>query len=301
MSCFLKFFVGSLLLLSLFGGAAGAFASDVNCVDQETLKGFYEKFSLLEKEKESLRGKLASCSVPDTKNDGLDVTIKQKEGRQLRALESKVAQLMEENGRLKDKLKELGALPEEDLTEESDPADTESKAEPEAVDNPSDEPSLSPILPSEPTSAPESEVKKEGKAEVVPLLPASIETGSGDPGEVTAQEIAEVRPQDDSVAPTSPFEEACRKEYQGLEKKILGRAGNPGEKKTLEELLARYRSLISGSGEGDTENALCPAEEATARLEQSVLALSEAVKGAPSGQGVIQALYHENRRLEATP
>lgn len=94
-----------LLTLCIFGHSAGSFAVDdevdASCVDQETLRGFYEKFSLLEKEKESLRNKLSVCT---NGQDVLGLSQSQKDGRELRLLESRIAQLEEENKGLRQRL-----------------------------------------------------------------------------------------------------------------------------------------------------------------------------------------------------
>lgn len=135
MNRLLAYFGRLFILLCLLGHGASAFASENSCVDEETLKGFYEKFSLLEQEKEALRTKASSCPAAGEKEDGLSVPLSQKEGRALRYLESKVAQLEEENGKLRDKLKALGALPDEDLAAEEPETESEgAEPKPEAKD-----------------------------------------------------------------------------------------------------------------------------------------------------------------------
>lgn len=130
MNRLLAYFGRLFIVLCLLGHGVTAFASENTCVDEDTLKGFYEKFSLLEQEKEALRTKLSSCSAEGEKAAELSVTLSQKDGRALRYLESKVSQLEEENDKLRDKLKALGALPDEDIAGE-EPEDKPEEAPPE--------------------------------------------------------------------------------------------------------------------------------------------------------------------------
>lgn len=221
MNRLLAYFGRLFIVLCLLGYGVSAFASENSCVDEETLKGFYEKFSLLEQEKEALRTKLSSCPAAGEKEGGLSVPLSQKDGRTLRYLESKVAQLEEENVKLRDKLKALGSLPDEDLageepeaeSEEAEPAlEDKAKAEetaPKISEPLEDAPLEGPVLPdgvapaetggepADPAPAPEtapvpgeptpaSEEDKQSDIQPAPTeapepAPELIETGSGGP------------------------------------------------------------------------------------------------------------------------
>lgn len=337
MNRLLAYFGRLFILLCLLGHGASAFASENSCVDEETLKGFYEKFSLLEQEKEALRTKASSCPAAGEKEDGLSVPLSQKEGRALRYLESKVAQLEEENGKLRDKLKALGALPDEDLAAEEPETESEgAEPKPEAKDQApkvsepvADAPLEGPVLPDgvaptetetespETAPVPEEAVpasEEDKKSDIVPVpadtpehAPELIETGSGGPDSAAsiAWNILKSDPLRAQPAPTpavkSAFEDSCASQYAAFEKGLLKLAKAEGERKTLQELSGQHKVLISGvSGAGSEDSAfLCPDEAASKRLATSLPRLEDALREAESGQQAIQILYQENRKLES--
>lgn len=135
-----------LLTLCLYGYSERVLAADpldgATCVDEETLRGFYEKFNLIEKEKEALRGKLASCTGGESQESALGLPLPQKDGRELRALESRVAQLEEENKALRERLNDP-ATDKHSLKTLSDPSDIKTSQ----ASSVASEPRQQPVLP----------------------------------------------------------------------------------------------------------------------------------------------------------
>lgn len=129
-----------LLALCLFGHSVISFAADeqagASCVDELALRGFYEKFSLIEKEKEALRNKLSVCTAGQNKQEQtpLGIPLSQQEGRELRLLEARVAQLEEENKALRDKLNVAVEPHSATTVPENQPSLPDNKSEDDAID-----------------------------------------------------------------------------------------------------------------------------------------------------------------------
>ncbi|MCB1592237.1 MAG: bZIP transcription factor [Alphaproteobacteria bacterium] len=303
MNRLIAYFGRLFIVLCLFGYGLPVFASEPSCVDEDTLNGFYEKFSLLEKEKEALRGKLATCTFSGHDGKELPVTISQKDGRHMRYLESKVAQLQEENEKLKDKLKDLGVLPDEDVPDEARGEAPDEPVLPKIIEDEVQGQDAEPIPGKSGDDGKakaedgaqggdaQENMKPEDRTNYEAAPPELIETGSGGPAPQKADPSLTVA--------KSAFEDGCVARYTAFEKEILGYAGrNEGEKQTLKQLLTRHRELINGSG-GDVPSVLCPDEAASARLDTSISRLNSSLSETGSGQQAIQSLYFENRKLES--
>lgn len=337
MNRLLAYFGRLLIVLCLLGHGASALASENTCVDEETLKGFYEKFSLLEKEKEALRTKLSTCSIAGEQAAELSVTLSQKDGRQLRYLESKVTQLEEENGKLRDKLIALGALPDEavadDAPEEtSEPLvpdkDAKAKGAELKVSEPvADAPLEGPVLPagggseaelSDPGvnngAAPAAETPDEApsapqdkKSDIVPVpaspsAPELIETGSGGPE--SAAKIAWNILKNDPIRTEASAPIIEKSAYE---------EGCASRYQAFEKTLL---GLTSVQGErktlqelseqhrrlisaSDEGTVLCPDQAASARVSETLERLERTIREAATSQQAIQILYYENRKLES--
>lgn len=335
----LAYFGRLLFVLCLVGHgvSASAFASQNTCVDEETLKGFYEKFSLLEKEKEALRTKLSTCSIAGEQAAELSVTLSQKDGRQLRYLESKVTQLEEENGKLRDKLIALGALPDEALSgevneeaSESLVPDKDANTEVPAakVSEPvADEPLEGPVLPAggdaeaEPSdpglnnsAAPPAETPDDAppapedkKSDIVPepaspSAPELIETGSGGPESAAtiAWNILKNDPiRTEAAAPI--IEKSAYEEGCALRyqafEKTLLGLTSVQSERKTLQELSEQHRRLISSSEEGT--VLCPDQATSTRVSETLERLERTMREAATSQQAIQILYYENRKLES--
>lgn len=318
-----------MLALCLSGHSVSAFAADTACVDDDTLQGFYEKFSLLEKEKEALRDQLASCSTAKPDNS-LSIPLSQKEGRQLRYLESKITQLEEENKTLKDKLKtyEPGAADDnKDGDSEPQKDDTEDESESEEK---SGDPIDSPVLPV-PREKPENhsspEISPAQEPPVIEFAPEpaddketgekksgvdrfdKIETGSGantDSAAFPAQDTPSSPVQEitDSAEITA-LTQRCTTLFSDFGNDVSRGAHSENERKTFADLISSlqdvlilhaYTSLPLPAASG--EKVLCPTKESADFAESTVHAIKQRLKSARSAQEKIQILYQEKVKLE---
>lgn len=319
----LRVFLGcALMLLCLCGHGFPAFALENSCVDEATLKDFYDKFGLLEQEKEALRNKLATCISGADKAGELAVPLSQKDGRQLRYLESKIAQLQEENNRLKDKLKALGtdaggeqAAAETANMVTNDPVLSEGASQgalenvvaPERAESSSERgipvPRTKPVHGSvHPDDA--AEDKKSDRSVPAPeVAPELIETGSGgpvDPDQAIVWNTSQPM-RAEAVPPVkSSFEDGCASRYQAFSDKISALAADHGERQTLKELFAQRRALLLAKS-GSKNGFLCPDQTAADNVLHMIAEAESALGQAENGQQAIQMLYYNNKKLESSP
>ncbi len=329
-----------LLTLCIFGHSAGSFAVDdevdASCVDQETLRGFYEKFSLLEKEKESLRNKLSVCT---NGQDVLGLSQSQKDGRELRLLESRIAQLEEENKGLREKMN--GGEPSASYgsgISEDDSSLSEQEGQGSATIVPQEKPVRPSALPimeeteGEDSFVPENNSDEENamnsvdpgvpdKESIPAPLPVvreveqdtrataleKLEAESGPDTEVSSITWKAPYSQNnreslavDIVSGTLLLDNICPERFDPFLGTFLERVSNPADQKTLQELLLNTRRLLIRSylaPHGLAEISACPGDASQYFLEK-LQALTNRIKDAETGQEVIQAVYQENKVLE---
>lgn len=295
-----------LFVLCLAGHGAVSFAANeqagASCVEEDTLRGFYEKFSLIEKEKEALRNKLSVCSSGQNEQSSLGIGLSQKEGRELRILESRLAQLEEENKALREKLKD--GDPEKDSSKTSSDA-SDSKASP-AV-SPAAEPLQDPVLPlkadlePEQTAAePEAQSDSSNTAPPPPATteiapeeeqdrntePPTVETEK-DTSELNLIEtksgedisVADIRWNGPRVfgavygpvlsmdsAPVPGSEDRCAQRREAFEKKLLSLSSDSVEQKSISELGQSLILNLSNSRSSDSGGDLDKGEYCSGAL-----------------------------------